>query len=176
MTFLLQAYMQEPKKVKSGFYQFEEEGRNLLEGESDEENQDDNIKMIILVTAANLNYLGRSDIWSGDGTFTVGPFLFYQLYTLHAEVHGQIVHLLYSLLPSKSKQCYKFMWEKLKELKIQKGITPNVKAFRSDLEPAPIKTLLSNFVPESISTCFFHLAQEHWRKSTKPRPDGIEHQ
>ena len=80
-------------------YQFWEEVGNLLEGESDDGNQDDNIKMIIFATAANLNYLGRSDIWYGDGTFTVCPFLFYQLYTLHAEVHGQIVPLLYSLLP-----------------------------------------------------------------------------
>ena len=120
--------------------------------------------MIIFATAANLNYLGRSDIWYGDGTFTVCPSLFYQLYTLHAEVHGQIVPLLYSLFPLKSKHCYKFMWEKLKELMIQKGITPNVKAFRSDVEPAPIKTLLSTFVPKSVSTCFFHLAQAHWRK------------
>ena len=116
--------------------------------------------MIIFATAANLNYLDRSDIWYGDGLLQVCPSLFYQLYTLHAEVHGQIVPLLYSLLPSKSKQCYKFMWGKLKEL-IQKGITPNVKTFRSDLEPAPIKSLLSTFVPESVSTCFFHLAKAH---------------
>ena len=69
------------KEGEVWIYQFGEEVGNLLEGESDEENQDDNIKMIISATAVNLHYLGRSDIWYGDGTFTVCPSLSYQLYT-----------------------------------------------------------------------------------------------
>lgn len=45
-----------------------------------------------------------------------------------------------------------------------KGLFPNLKEFRSDLEIAPMESVLPVFIPESISTCFFHLAQAHWRK------------
>ena len=44
---------------------------------------------------------------------------------------------------------------------IQRGVSPNLEGFRSDLEPTPIKTLLPIFAPDSVSTCFFHLAQAH---------------
>ena len=78
--------------------------------------------------------------------------------------HGQILPLVFSLLPSKSKKCYRFMWTKLNELMAQKGMHPNLKEFRSDLEIAPMKTLLLFFIPDSVSTYFFHFAQAHWRK------------
>ena len=47
------------------------------------------------------------------------------------------------------------------ELMTQKGLSPNVKEFRSDMELAPIETLLPVFTPESVSTCFFHFALAH---------------
>ena len=120
--------------------------------------------ILMFATAANLHHLGKADVWYGDGTFKVCPKLFYQLYTIHAEVHGQILPLVFSLLPSKSKKCYRFMWTKLNELMAQKGMHPYLKEFRSDLEIAPMKTLHLVFIPDSVSTCFFHFAQAHWRK------------
>ena len=41
---------------------------------------------------------------------------------------------------------------------------PNLKEFRSDLEIAPVKTLLLVSIPDSVSTCFLHFSQAHWRK------------
>ena len=72
--------------------------------------------------------------------------------------------LIYSLLPSKSKKCYRFLSVKLKELMVEKGMFSNVMEFRSDLEVASMKTFLPIFTPESVLTWFFHLAQAHWRK------------
>ena len=120
--------------------------------------------VIIFATIDNLQHLGRAKMWSGDGTFTVCPSLFYQLYTIHAEVHGQILLLVYALSPSKSKRCYQFMCLKLRDLMLEKGLNPGLKMYRSDLEMAPIEAVLSVFTPESVSTCLFHLAQAHWRK------------
>ena len=116
------------------------------------------------VATCNLTHLSRAKVWYGDSTFKVCPNLFYQLCTVHAEVHGQIVPLVYSLLSSKSERCYRFMWMKLHELMIQKGLQPNVEDFRSDLEFAPMNIIVRVFIPESLSTCFFHFAQAHWRK------------
>ena len=111
--------------------------------------------IIVFTTVGNLHHLGRAETWYGDGTFSVCPYLFYQLYTIHAEVHGQILPLVFNLLPSKSKRCYQFMWLQLRNLMQEKGI---------NLELAPIETVLPVFIPENISTCFFHFAQAHWRK------------
>ena len=80
--------------------------------------------VIIFATIGNLQDLRGAEIWSGDGTFTVCPSLFYQLYPIHAEVHGQILPLVYALLPSKSKRCYQFMCLKLRDLMLEKGINP----------------------------------------------------
>ena len=118
----------------------------------------------MFATNGNLSQLNRADIWYGDGPFSFCPNIFYQLYTIHAEVHGQIVPLVYILLPSKSKQCYKLMLSLLKNLMVEKVINSNLKAFRSYLELGLIKTLLSIFTPGCVSNCFFHLAQAHWRK------------
>ena len=105
-------------------WQFREDLENIS-GVSDEENQENGIFIIMFATTRNLTHLGRADIWYGDGTFSVHPNIFYQLYTIHAEVHGKIVPVVYSLLSSKSKQFYKFMWSQLKDLMIQKGINPS---------------------------------------------------
>lgn len=83
-------------------WQFSEGGENAAANESDEENQDPGLSILLFGTVSNLNNLGRANVWYGDGTFSVCPNLFYQLYTIHAEVHGQILPLVYSLLPSNS--------------------------------------------------------------------------
>ena len=88
--------------------------------ENDTDNQDKEMSVVIFATAGNLSQLGRADVWYGDGTFVVCPNLFYQLYT----VHGQIVPQVLSLLPSKSERCYTFMWLQLKELMIQRTVSP----------------------------------------------------
>ena len=89
---------------------------------------------------------------------------FFISYTQYMQKHVQILLLVFSLLPSKSKKCYRFMWKKLNELMAQNRMHPNLKEFRSDLEIAPMKTLLLVFIPESVSTCIFHFAQAHWGK------------
>ena len=148
----------------SGTYAKTKEGETWIWQFRDEEEENEAMLIIIFATTANLHHLSRAKVWYGDGIFKVCPDLFYQLYTLHAEVHGQIVPLVYSLLPSKSQSCYRFMWMKLNELMTQKGLVPHVEEYKSDLEFAAINTITAVFIPESISTCFFHFAQAHWRK------------
>ena len=139
-----------------------EERENISDQEQD--NLQADMFIIVFATVGNLHHLGRAETWYGDGTFSVCPSLFYQLYTIHAEVHGQIVPLVFNLLYSKSKRCYQFMWLQLRNLMQEKGINPAVKSYRSDLELAPIETVLPVFTLENISTCFSHFAQAHWRK------------
>ncbi|KAM7298885.1 hypothetical protein ISCGN_019452 [Ixodes scapularis] len=50
-----------------------------------------------------MGYLAPSNVWLVDGTYKVTPQLFYQLYTVHAIVHGVVVPMAYGLLSSKSE-------------------------------------------------------------------------
>ena len=62
--------------------------------DQEEENPQKDMFIIIFATVGNLHHLGRAETWYGDGTFSVCPSLFYQLYTIHAEIHGLTVPLV----------------------------------------------------------------------------------
>ena len=94
-------------------WQMRQERENISDQEED--NLQADMFIIVFATVGNLHHLGRAKTWYGDGTFSVCPSLFYQLYTIRALVHGQIVPLVFNLMPSKSKSCYQFMWLQLKK-------------------------------------------------------------
>ena len=100
--------------------------------------------VIIFATVGNLQHLGRAETWYGDGTFSVCPSLFYQLYTIHAEVYGQILLLVFALLPSKSRECYQFMWMNLRNLMLERGIFPSLHSYRSCASPPSSSYSLSS--------------------------------
>ena len=64
---------------------------------------------------------------------------------------------------------------KLRDLMLEKGVNPGLKSYRSDLEMAPIKAVLSVFTLESVSTCFFTFGTGSLKKNSKSWPDGIVH-
>ena len=48
-------------------------------------------RIIVFFTDSCLKYLCSIKIWYGDGTFSIAPQHFYQLYTIHGIVLGQLV-------------------------------------------------------------------------------------
>ena len=75
-------------------WQMREERENI--SDQDEDNLQVDMFITVFATVGNLYHLGRAETWYGDATFSVCPSLFYQLYTIHAEVHGQIVPLVFT--------------------------------------------------------------------------------
>ncbi|KAB0795583.1 hypothetical protein PPYR_12422 [Photinus pyralis] len=73
-------------------------------------------RMLIFSTTPNLNILARSDKWYADGTFSVVPNLFHQLYTIHVEAYGGTVPVVYALLPNKTKATYRKLLQELSDL------------------------------------------------------------
>ena len=65
----------------------------------------ENEKCLLFSTKTNLNRLSQSEVWYGDGTFSVTPKPFYQLYTIYGVVMGQVMSLAYALLPKKNYEC-----------------------------------------------------------------------
>ena len=108
--------------------------------------------------------LGRSTVWYGDGTFSVAPQHFYQLYTIHGVVLRQTLPLVYCLLTKKSYSIYLEMFTALKTQAESRDINISVNSFRIDFEVACIKGFKEIFPDAQVKCCFFQLAQAHLRK------------
>ena len=63
-------------------------------------------RLLIFGTAAGIAFLTNSDDWFMDGTFTVAPPQFAQLYTIHGLRNGHHVVRCYALLPNKQEATY----------------------------------------------------------------------
>ena len=74
-------------------------------------------KVLIFTTSNNINYLSRSSFWIMDGTFKTVPTIFTQLYAIHGSVgsneNSRIMPLVFSLMSSKSKACYRALFQNL---------------------------------------------------------------
>lgn len=133
----------------------------LLFYDSKENGEDISGRILIFSTKKNLEILSGAKSFFMDGTFSICPQLFHQLYTIHVEYFNEVIPVIYVLLPNKTKQTYAGM------LKVIKNICPNVdlKEVLIDFEQAVIKALLEEFPEVEISGCFFHLTQNIWKNT-----------
>ena len=111
----------------------------------------DEQRIIVNETPKFVSFLCTSDNWYCDGTFSVVPNLFLQLYPLHA---GVIFPCIYALLPNKSEATYDRLFKKL--LEIDPLLNPIT--IMIDFEKAAMNALEDNYI-SIISGCFFHLRQ-----------------
>lgn len=121
-------------------------------------------RVIILGTDSNLDKLSRSSTWYGDGTFSVTPPMFLQLYTIHGDVDGIIHPLVFCLLPRKSGHMYMSVFEIIFQKMQDLSLDADLRKFRADFETSAFGSIERLFPNVSIELCFFHLAQANWRK------------
>ncbi|KAK3923875.1 FLYWCH-type zinc finger-containing protein 1 [Frankliniella fusca] len=63
-------------------------------------------RVLVFSSKENLQKLGRSRTWFSDGTFTVSPSLFTQLFTIHGLYGDVALPFVYALLPDKTEVSY----------------------------------------------------------------------
>jgi hypothetical protein len=63
-------------------------------------------RILIFCSPFGLQLLSKSKVWSGDGTFSITPSPFYQVYTILAEVGNRSYPVVYGFLPGKSSAVY----------------------------------------------------------------------
>ena len=68
--------------------------------------QGDADRIFIFGTNQSLQLLSQSQNWFGDGTFKVCPQIFFQIYTIHAQINWRILPCIYALLPNKTEGTY----------------------------------------------------------------------
>jgi len=130
----------------------------LLFDSGDNGNYDDRI--LLFSTEKSLNVLRNSDHWFLDGTFSSCSNLFGQLYTIHAVYSGEIIPLMYVLLPDKKEVTYNKMFQALKSLTFD--LCP--KSFTTDFEKVAMNSIKNEFPSTEIHGCFFHFNQAVWQK------------
>jgi hypothetical protein len=114
----------------------------------------------------NLRY-ADNETWYADGTFKVTPKIgpkkddrFYQLYTIHAVVHGVSLPFAYALMPNKSSKSYKTVL--LKVLEHAGDYKPQY--LMTDYEMG-IKKAAKEVLPTTRHRgCYFHFIQSCTRK------------
>ncbi|CAF4471086.1 unnamed protein product, partial [Didymodactylos carnosus] len=116
-------------------------------------------RILIFSTKKQLKILGKAHSIYLDGTFSVVPELYFQLYTIHATYLNHIVPVVYVLLPGKTQRLYKEMLQQITNL-TPNCDPPNVMV---DYERASINAIRNRFPTTNLSGCFFHLCQSIYR-------------
>ena len=63
-------------------------------------------KIVIFGIQSFLCHLAEASTFFVDGTFSVFPSVFYQVFTIHIMKYGQTFPMIYALLPNKQRQTY----------------------------------------------------------------------
>ena len=122
---------------------------------------DDHQRFFIFGTAANVETLKTNRHWFSDGTFKVAPMLFFQLTTIHVQMHNQVLPMIYIFLQRKTQAAYSRALRVL--IDMTGGIGPL--SVMCDYEKAFHAACREIFgVDVVISGCLFHLGQCIWRK------------
>ena len=90
-----------------------------------------------------------------DGTFSVSPDVFYQVYTIHGVIEDTLIPLDYALLPNKTQTTYSKLFSCVDQI---------AEKLHMDFELA-VRNAAKEISPNTaIQFCFFHLSQAVWRK------------
>lgn len=124
------------------------------------DNEDFERRIIIFATNTMLALLVQSSHWMSDGTFKISPSLFFQIYTIHAIVRDNVIPCVYVLLPNKTRQTYREMWQEL--LHLEPRLSP--RSIQIDFEASARSAIQDVFPNITVTGCFFHLGQAVYRK------------
>lgn len=118
-------------------------------------------RVIILGCDILLDGLARADMWLADGTFSVVPAIFFQLYSIHFKLGcGINPAALYCLLTNKTASTYTALLNAIKVL----VPAANPSKVLVDFEKAALTAFRTAFPSATVTGCYFHLTQSVIRK------------
>ena len=106
-----------------------------------------------------IEIMSQSEKWLFDGTFDKCPKLLKQLLTVHAQYKDELFSCAYCVLPDKDSETYHTIFEKIKEILLQKNDEIKVKQIMADFEAALVNQLKISFDQAFIKGCWFHFNQ-----------------
>ena len=118
----------------------------------------------IFTCITNLEHLTHAEFLLADGTFSVTPKHFLQLYTIHGYYGGHYVPLVYVLLPNKQERAYQQILDILKQQCLTMGLNLSSAVIMLDFEVSAMNAFRTVLPTASIRCCRFHMGQAMHRK------------
>ena len=115
--------------------------------------EDDPERILIFATTDNLDTLYNADSWYCDGTISLCPQKFFQLYTVQALVEGSMIPLAFALLPNKKEETYIKMVQEFKYYPKHVSLDFEIaasKAFKKWTKTSWLNT--ASFIPVNLFT------------------------
>ena len=121
-------------------------------------------RILVFASEQQLRHLAVADTWFMDGTFSVAPALFTQVYVIRAPLGQSAVTCVYAFMTCKSQQLYSELLEAV-TLQTQKlGFTSDPTRVICDFEQSVISAVATVLPRAQVQGCFYHLCQSTWRK------------
>lgn len=127
---------------------------------------DDDDRIILFYTNANLENLCSTKIVFSDGTFKTVPKPFLQLYTFHSEFHGHVFPVAYALTMRKTQATYVKILNHLSDHAKQLGQRFAPENAMMDYELAVVNAFKTVTPDTFVKGCLFHWSQSIWRQAT----------
>ena len=117
-------------------------------------------RIVIFGSTKALETLCRCQQWHLDGTFSVTPFLFFQLFTVLGLFMEQVFPLVFALLPNKLSRTYERFFRMLFDILRSRSLSvPSSLVVISDFESGLISSIRVSLPFAVHRGCFFHYAQ-----------------
>lgn len=115
----------------------------------------DNDRILLFGREANKKWSNQIKKIYIDGTFSLAPSMFAQIYVVMAERNGFVLPIMYALLPNKEGGTYYKLFQAIKEL------WPDLEplAVSMDYEQGAIQAFRAIFPLSAIHGCLFHLTK-----------------
>ena len=122
-------------------------------------------RMLVYCSEDSLHRLAGAQTLFMDGTFAVAPHPFRQLYTIRVPFKEITLTTVYALLPNKTQETYRELFQCLVDKCVSLNIEMNVETIITDFEDAVLRAVSAVF-GRNVRTrgCFYHLTQATWRK------------
>lgn len=126
-------------------------------------------RLLLFASDFGLRVLASSLVWSADGTFACCPSQFQQLYLIMCVVNGTagegqfFFPAAWCLLQQKDMITYMTLFAEIRNLLLERGLSPRVREVHTDYERAAINAFRSSFAECRIVGCHFHFSQCVWR-------------
>ncbi|XP_055336022.1 uncharacterized protein LOC129586699 [Paramacrobiotus metropolitanus] len=127
---------------------------------------EDPFRIIVFGDPKCFEYLARTNVWLSDGTFSVSPPIFTQLYTVHGDICGATAPLIFALLPNKSELTYRRLFTLIRDELMQKNQSVDVgpEYMVMDFEQSSIIAFRKVFPTAKLRGCNFRFGQSLYRK------------
>ena len=120
---------------------------------------------ILVFSPDSLERLADAETFYMDGTFSVAPRPFKQLYTIRIPFKDVSMTAVYAFLPNKRQETYTELFQAIVDKCNNRNLQLNVQTIVTDFEDAVLRAVAAVFGRQiNHQGCFYHLTQATWRK------------